>query len=80
MANSIRKHKSRDGYEVGSRPPSDLSEKAKRQLQRSHVSPKLMSLVEKARNAKITRVDLVKGNAEKDFASDESTTADNKRR
>jgi Fic family protein len=46
----------REGYEVGSRPPSTLSAKATRQLQRAHVSPKLISIMEKAHSAQVIRV------------------------
>jgi len=43
-------------YKVGSRPPSTLSKKAIRQLQRAHVSPKLISIMEKAGSVLVTRV------------------------
>jgi len=80
MPKYAQKQMTREGYEVGTRPPSDLSEKANRQLQRSRVSPKLMSIVEKARNAKVTRVDGGKHTAGKDPAIAGSTLTGTKQK
>jgi transposase len=57
---------------VGTRPPSELSEKAQRLLQRSRVSRKLMSILEKARKAHVTRVGGANHTAGKDPESSES--------
>lgn len=48
---------------MGSRPPAKLSEKASRQLKRNHVSPKLMSILEKAGSADVTHLDTPTGHA-----------------
>lgn len=55
MRKNGEKHKVREGYEIGARPP-ELSEEAERQLRQLKVSPKLTALVEKARKAKVIRV------------------------
>lgn len=55
MRKTDEKHKAREGYQLGARPP-ELSEEAERRLKQLKVSPKLMALVEKARKAKVTRV------------------------
>jgi hypothetical protein len=50
----ITSDKTREGYEVGAKPP-ELSEEAESRLRKLKVSPKLRALVEKARKAKVTR-------------------------
>lgn len=55
MRKTTKQSKTREGYEVGARPP-ELSAEAERRLLKLKVSPKLTALMEKARKAKVTRL------------------------
>jgi hypothetical protein len=77
MSQTTRKKATREGYEVVSRPPSTLSDKATRQLQRTQVSPKLMSIMEKAHSAQVTRVS---GTADKSARKDASVSCPSTKR